>query len=45
MNVAKDLAFWLAVGLAGVVTSAVLKLVAARFRLPRGAEEFIAVAT
>lgn len=37
----RDLAFWLAVGLAGAFTTATLKVLAARYELPGGAEEII----
>lgn len=42
---AKDLAFWAAVGLAGVLVSGVLKAAAAAFKLPDGLEAWIAAAT
>lgn len=41
----RDFAFWAAVGLAGVLTSGILKALAARFRLPQGLEDWIAAAT
>ena len=44
-RLARDLAFWAAVGLAGVLVSGVLKALAARFRLPQGLEDWIAAAT
>jgi len=37
----KDVAFWLAVGLAGAATVGVLKAVAGRFKLPDGLESVI----
>lgn len=37
----KELAFWLAVGLAGAATVGMLKVLAGRFRLPQGLEETI----
>lgn len=41
-NTARELAFWLAIGLAGAATTGMLKVVAGRFRLPSGLEETIA---
>ncbi len=38
----QDLAFWVAVGLAGAATVAVLKAAAGRYRLPQGLEDLIA---
>jgi hypothetical protein len=37
----KEIAFWLAVGLAGAATVGVLKTIAGRFRLPDGLESTI----
>ncbi len=37
----RSAAFWLAVGLAGVVTDRLLKILAGRFRLPEGFEAVI----
>jgi hypothetical protein len=37
----KEIAFWLAVGLAGAATVGVLKAIAGRFKLPDGLESVI----
>lgn len=42
MKGAKELAFWIAVGLAGAATVGLLKTIAGRFRLPQGFEEAVA---
>lgn len=43
-TLAKEAGFWLAVGLAAVVVSIVLKVVAAKAPLPDGLKELIAAA-